>query len=375
MNRSRFVHTSSEFLRYIEALITTEFLLGTLTVNINIQAYEQNYQQFRSLNQIMWQIPVLAMTLTGGLWFGVSKLQDNPLLVSVLLLTACVGNLTLVAILYRFRHVMGCYLRWLRAADPDCFVEASTNSDSENWFERFCNADKTVRNLFSCLLYWAAALSVIVLFGYWIERDWSWTMPNSGTAIEFYDKHAATLADGYESIAFEKAYPFLEAVFQGTPISVLDIGSGTGRDAAWIDAKGHSVTAVEPSMAMRKIAISLHPSKNITWVDDELPHLAGQNLAARTFDVVLANAVWMHVHPTDRDNAMQRIFYLTNVGGSAFVSLRLGPQDSERGMYEISSSKFVTLAEKTGFTVVPKGDFADLLGRSEVSWKMFELRR
>ena len=46
-------------------------------MNTKIQAYEQNYEQFRSLNQIMWQIPVLAMTLTGGLWFGVSSIQDS----------------------------------------------------------------------------------------------------------------------------------------------------------------------------------------------------------------------------------------------------------------------------------------------------------
>jgi len=42
-------------------------------------AYEQNYQHFRSLNQIMWQIPVLATTLTGGLWFGVTKIEEDQL--------------------------------------------------------------------------------------------------------------------------------------------------------------------------------------------------------------------------------------------------------------------------------------------------------
>ncbi|MEE9454661.1 MAG: class I SAM-dependent methyltransferase [Paracoccaceae bacterium] len=344
-------------------------------MSLEIQAYEQNYQQFRSLNQIMWQIPVLAMTLTGGLWFGVSNLQDNPLLTSILLLTACVGNLALVAILYRFRHVMNCYLKWLKAAVPGGYVEASDKSSSNNWFEKFCNTNKLVSRLFSGLLCWAAAMSTVVLIGYWIERDWSWSMPNNSTAIAFYDKHAATLADGYESVAFEKAYPFLVPIFDASPISVLDIGSGTGRDAAWIAAKGHSVIAVEPSEAMRKIAASLHPAKNISWVDDALPSLQSARLSTQTFDVVLANAVWMHLPPTDHQAAMQRIFDLTKPGGAVFISLRLGPQDSERGMYEVSSSDFVSIAKKSGFTVLPKGDFADLMGRPEVSWKMYELRR
>jgi len=338
------------------------------------EAYEQNHLQFRSLNQIMWQIPVLAMTLTGGLWFGVSKLEDDPVLLTVLLLTAVVGNLTLVAILYRFRHVMGCYLEWLKATYPDGYVDASPNPKSESRLERFCNADKTVRNLFSFLLYWAAILSAMVLIGYWHDREWGWTMPNT-TAIDFYDQHAAALADGYESISFENAYPFLVPVFERPPVKVLDIGSGTGRDAAWIASKGHSVTAVEPSEAMRSIAKSLHPSNMISWVNDELPKLSGQELVTARFDVVLASAVWMHVDPADHRIAIGRIFELTKPGGVAFVSLRLGPQIAERGMYEISPSEFVTLAARAGFTVVPKGDFTDLLGRPEVSWKMYELRR
>jgi len=97
---------------------------GETKLSLDAEAYEQNYQQFRSLNQIMWQIPVLAMTLTGGLWFGVSKIENNPLLAAVLLLTAVVGNLTLSVILYRFRFVMRRYLAWLKLANPKGFVDA-----------------------------------------------------------------------------------------------------------------------------------------------------------------------------------------------------------------------------------------------------------
>ena len=118
-------------------------------MDLKSEAYQQNYQQFRSLNQIMWQIPVLAMTLTGGLWFGVSRILENTWLVTALLLTAVVGNGALFAVLFRFRHVMDCYLAWLRLASPDGFVDASANSTSDSRLERFCNRDKTVRNLLS----------------------------------------------------------------------------------------------------------------------------------------------------------------------------------------------------------------------------------
>ncbi|WP_210093727.1 class I SAM-dependent methyltransferase [Ruegeria sp. HKCCSP346] len=344
-------------------------------MSIEQSAYEQNYQQFRSLNQIMWQIPVLAMTLTGGLWFGVSRLSDAPLLTSALLLTAVFGNLMLAGILYRFRHVMQCYLDWLEEAFPEGFVNASPNSSSKSKRERFRNTNKKVRTLFSYMLYWASAWSLVVFLGYWYDREWSLKVPNSGTAVAFYDAHAATLADGYESVAFEDAYPFLVTLFEGAPLTVVDIGAGTGRDAAWIAERGHTVFAVEPSESMRTIAQKLHDGLNISWIDDRLPRFSDPSLEARDFDVVLANAVWMHIPRTQRDEAMRQLHSSTKPEGSAFVSLRLGPQDSERGMFEISSSEFVARAENAGFTVVPMGDFADLLERPDVSWKMYRLDR
>ena len=47
--------------------------------DLSVQAFEQNHETFRSLNHQMWQIPLISMTLTGGLWFGVSKVDGSPL--------------------------------------------------------------------------------------------------------------------------------------------------------------------------------------------------------------------------------------------------------------------------------------------------------
>lgn len=132
-------------------------------MSLEKEAYEQNHQQFRSLNQIMWQIPVLAMTLTGGLWFGVSKIEDRPLFVSMLLLTAVIGNLTLAAALVRFRFVMGCYLTWLKKAYPPGFVDAQEPEKSSNYCKRFLTKEKRVQRLFSFMLIWAASTSFVLL--------------------------------------------------------------------------------------------------------------------------------------------------------------------------------------------------------------------
>lgn len=344
-------------------------------MNVTKEAYEQNYQQFRSLNQIMWQIPVLAMTLTGGLWFGVSTIDNNAMLVTILLLTAVMGNIMLCGVLVRFRHVMGCYLDWLKAADSDGYVDASLMSADATRLEKFCNKDKKVHTLFLYMLLWAAVCSVIVLAGYWNERLGIINLSNSNPSLEFYDEHAVTLADSYESVAFEKAYPFLANTFNAasSPLVVLDIGAGTGRDAAWISSRGHNVLAVEPSSSMLTIAKNLHPSERITWLKSELPGLDQLEASTGTFDVILLNAVWMHIAPQDRASSLQRIKQLLNQGGSIFVSLRLGPINEGRGMFEISASQFAVDAKGAGFDVAPHGVYEDLLGRPEVSWKMFEL--
>lgn len=345
-------------------------------MNVSREAYEQNYQQFRSLNQIMWQIPVLAMTLTGGLWFGVSTIDNNAMLVTILLLTAVMGNVMLCGVLVRFRHVMGCYLDWLKAADRDGFVDASLMSENATRLEIFCNKDKKVHTLFLYMLSWAAICSVVVLAGFWNDKLGIIDLSKSNPSLEFYDEHAVALADSYESVAFENAYPFLTDTFTAasSPLAVLDIGAGTGRDAAWIASKGHNVMAVEPSSSMLTIAQNLHQSERITWLMSELPRLGQLDASAGSFDVILLNAVWMHIVPQDRHASLQRLRQLLKSGGSIFVSLRLGPVNENRGMFEVSGPQFALDAKEAGFEVVPRGDYEDLLGRAEVSWKMFELR-
>jgi len=342
-------------------------------MSLEKEAYEQNYQQFRSLNQIMWQIPVLAMTLTGGLWFGVSKIEDNPFLASILLCTAVVGNLALSAVLYRFRFVMRCYLDELKRAYPKGFVDASSPNDGMGRIARFFAGEQRVRQTFSILLYWAAGASFVLLSVELYQWKSESTKMNRDAGIEFYNSHAAALADGYEAVSFEDAYPFLVTTLSDDSLSILDIGSGTGRDASWLARHGHKVVAAEPSASMRKIAEAIHPDDAIEWIDARLPELENTRLKPNSFDIILASAVWMHIPPEQHKASLSRIGELLSDGGRAFVSLRIGPQDEDRGMYEVNAREFEDTAEQAGFEILSHGDFDDLLGRAQISWKMYEL--
>lgn len=87
--------------------------------------YEQNFEQFRAMNQIMWQVPLLVMTLTGGLWYAAATLEIASLLKVAISLLSVVWDVTFIFVLVRVRHVMEAYLSQLRKFHPAGFVEAS----------------------------------------------------------------------------------------------------------------------------------------------------------------------------------------------------------------------------------------------------------
>ena len=103
--------------------------------------------------------------------------------------------------------------------------------------------------------------------------------PVSGT--EGYAEQAESLVERYERVSFAEVHRAILHLLPTVPGRVLDVGSGTGRDAAALAAMGHRVVAVEPIDAMRTRAATLHPSSQIQWRNDSLPDLAQVNPARR----------------------------------------------------------------------------------------------
>lgn len=68
--------------------------------------YEQNCQEFRSLNGFFWQVPLIMMTLNGGLWYSVASLDLSTSAQRGVLAFAVLANLAMTAGLWRLRDVM-----------------------------------------------------------------------------------------------------------------------------------------------------------------------------------------------------------------------------------------------------------------------------
>jgi SAM-dependent methyltransferase len=164
----------------------------------------------------------------------------------------------------------------------------------------------------------------------------------SGT--EGYADEAEQLFKRYESIPAADAHRAVLHLIPASPSRILDIGSGTGRDAAWFASMSHRVVAVEPTDAMRLPAMALHPSPQIEWLNDSLPELALVRTRDESFDLVLLTAVWMHLDAQQRQRAMPNLAALVRECGTVVMKIRHGPVPVGRRMFEITPEETIGLA-------------------------------
>ena len=193
-------------------------------------------------------------------------------------------------------------------------------------------------------------------------------------AIRWYDANIEDVSRRYESVAAETVHGWLVDLLPAASALVLDVGAGTGRDAAWLVSRGLEVVAVEPSAAMHAEGQRLHPAPAIRWMADALPGLDKVVRLGLSFDLILLSAVWMHVAPTDRARAFRKLIMLLKPGGRMAISLRHGPAEPERGIYEVSQAEVETLTPAHGAFIERVTNGKDELGRGAVTWTQIAIR-
>jgi SAM-dependent methyltransferase len=159
-------------------------------------------------------------------------------------------------------------------------------------------------------------------------------MDRNGSVIVTTAEEADALIRQYESISCTDVQRNVLHLIPVAPSRILDIGVGTGRDAAGFAAMGHRVAAVEPTAALRVRAAALHPSPLIEWLDDSPPDLPCLTVRAETFDVVMLTAVWMYLGRQQRRQAMPRVASLVRSSGAMTPSLRRGPVSPPHRHYD-----------------------------------------
>jgi SAM-dependent methyltransferase len=165
-----------------------------------------------------------------------------------------------------------------------------------------------------------------------------------------YSREVAALFKRYESRDAAGIHAPWVYLFPTPPARILDIGAGTGRDAAWLASLGHSVLAVEPTDALRTGAAELHPDPRIEWLDDILPDIPQVLARQERFDLILMHAVWMHLTEDERATGMANLVGLLAPGGRIAMSQRHGPVPEGRRMFDVTGTDTIALARQHGLT-------------------------
>ncbi|MFF3878646.1 class I SAM-dependent methyltransferase [Streptomyces sp. NPDC001978] len=197
--------------------------------------------------------------------------------------------------------------------------------------------------------------------------------PAAGGVQPYYAQNAGVLGRRYESVTFEEVHGGVLDLLPPAPARVMDVGAGTGRDAAALVRRGYQVVAVEPVLELREVAQRLHSSQHVRWMEDSLPELSRLE---ETFDLALLSAVWMHLPSAARGRAMERLAELLAPAGLLVISLRRGDPPADRVMDDVPGEEVVRDGERAGLRLVRLvEEGADRLGRAEVWWQTVALRK
>ena len=189
----------------------------------------------------------------------------------------------------------------------------------------------------------------------------------------YHDGAAGIVAlyEGLRSIDVHSAV--LDLLPAGPGKLVLDVGAGSGGDAAWLRNLGFDVVAAEPARAMREAGQTRHPDLGIRWIDDRLPALSGVHRLGLAFDVILLSGVLMHVREDDRPRALRKLATLLKPGGLLLISTRDGSGTPERPMWPVATGEIEIAARVLGLSIVRVSSRGDLQGR-EVRWSIYALQ-
>ena len=166
-----------------------------------------------------------------------------------------------------------------------------------------------------------------------------------------YDRDAAAFAkDWHEQPAPVDLHDVVNRFFiKGG--ATADIGCGSGREVAWLNANGFPAEGFDASDGLLAEAHSRYP--HLKFSHAELPDFRG--IAANTYDNVLCETVIMHLDRALIAPAIRRMLDIARPGGIFYLSWRVTAgadlRDGHRRLYAAFDASLV-LAELSATTLL-----------------------
>jgi SAM-dependent methyltransferase len=111
--------------------------------------------------------------------------------------------------------------------------------------------------------------------------------------------------------------------------STSDIGCGSGREVAWLNANGYPATGYDASDGLLAEALSRYP--HLTFAHAELPELKG--IESGAFDNVLCETVIMHLDRAQIAPSVRRMLDITKPGGVFYLIWRVTDEADQRDQH------------------------------------------
>lgn len=134
-----------------------------------------------------------------------------------------------------------------------------------------------------------------------------------------YDKEAAAFAQDWHDQPAPVDLQEIVARFFIKGGATADIGCGSGREVAWLNANGFPAEGFDASEGLLTEARSRYPRARFTRA--ELPELSG--IASGSFDNVLCETVIMHLDHALIAPSVRRMLEIMKSGGIFYLSWRV----------------------------------------------------
>jgi SAM-dependent methyltransferase len=136
--------------------------------------------------------------------------------------------------------------------------------------------------------------------------------------VAAYDRSAADFAaDWHAQPAPDDLYALVRSFFR--PGQTADIGCGSGRDVAWLNANGFPAAGFDPSEGLLAQARTRYPG--LSFGIAAMPDLAG--IPDASFDNVLCETVLMHLPRDGIAPSVQRLLAILRPGGTLYLTWRV----------------------------------------------------
>lgn len=168
--------------------------------------------------------------------------------------------------------------------------------------------------------------------------------------VRTYDINAAEWASQHASERFwgQEMDRFSELLPNG---KVIEIGSGGGRDAKELIAKGYEYTGTDVSEGLLEEAKKVNP--DTTFIKQSVYDLDFPN---DTFDGFWASAVLLHIPKERIDEAMGKLHGVVINNGIGFISIKQGEGqriDEETRLFSYwQDDEFQDVLKRNGFEVI-----------------------